>query len=153
MVPFFATSGYSSLVEWDKKWKINKSSRSLWCAQSSPAKSSLPAPQTNHSVVSGNVFWQKMREKRWGWLHKLVLLLLPYALHCSAMFYIKKYTLCNIPELFAYLYPIQKSILYSNIPWIPGYYISRYQLSHRYTPLGGSMLGSGLSRWQCCSVS
>ena len=29
MVQFFAKSGYSSLVEWDKKGKINKTSRSL----------------------------------------------------------------------------------------------------------------------------
>ena len=32
MVQFFAKSGYTSLVEWDKKWKINKISRSLWRA-------------------------------------------------------------------------------------------------------------------------
>ena len=32
-----------------------------------------------------------------------------------------------MPELFACLYPIQKSILYSNTPWI----LHLYQLSHK----------------------
>ena len=139
MVQFFAKSGYSSLVEWDKKWKINKSSRSQWRAHWLPTLS--PNCSTNKPLcghVSGNVFWQKEWEKHdeeWEWFNKLVTS--PTALHIKTynvhiILYVHSITYQR--ELFACLHPIQKSILYSNIAWI----LQFYQLSHKiYNVLGG----------------
>ena len=82
MVQFFAKSGYTSLVEWDKKWKINKSSRVVWCAKPIPPPPLLYKQTTLWSVgMFSDKKWEKTNDDDSINCYSSL-----YILHLNAMF-------------------------------------------------------------------